>query len=111
MKLLLRIDNMKVISFDQFNISVNKPLQFDDQVRKHLEFMLHHLFKTQWVEMAKLDQEKRPVKGKSSLIARIFDKNTQKFVKMTKASFTREMLRNKKQIAYDIMKRQHAIEN
>ena len=55
--LVLRIDNIKVISFDNFSIAAKQPIEFDDQVRKHLEYCLHHLFKRQLVELTSASKD------------------------------------------------------
>lgn len=49
---MLVIDDIKVISFDKFSFNQKQLIEYDDQVRKHMDFSLHHLFKRQFIEMA-----------------------------------------------------------
>ena len=55
--LVLRIDSIKVISFDKFNIQNKPAIDFEEQVRKHLDFSLHFHFKKHIVQMINANEK------------------------------------------------------
>jgi hypothetical protein len=46
-EVVLIIDDLKVISFDQYAIKLPSSVSYDDQVRNHLAYMRHHKVKKQ----------------------------------------------------------------
>jgi len=83
----LKINELKVISFDRITfIKEIKLIEFDDQVRKYLDFMLHFLFKKQCVQFIDNTQKS------NSLIAHISEQNAKNFASYAMAPFDRKML-------------------
>ena len=84
--MVLKINELKVISFDQIAVTKEiKLIEFDDQVRKYLDYMLHHLFKKQFVEFIEPPQD-------NGVIADIMESNSSKFANYEMPKIEQDLL-------------------
>ena len=62
----MKINHLKVVSFEQFNVQSKPPIDFDPLVIRHLDYVLHHIFKKQFSESGTKNQP--PMKIPSSFL-------------------------------------------
>ena len=52
-EVVMQIDDLQVISFDKFNFKQSQSVEYDEQVRIHVNFVIHFLAKKSLLEETK----------------------------------------------------------
>lgn len=50
----MQIDDLQVISFDKFNFKISQSVEYDENIRIHLNFVIHFLQKKNILEESKI---------------------------------------------------------
>ncbi len=105
----LVVQRVKILSFDRVNLPGKVPIEEEEQVKSHLDFILHHNFKRQIVEQRQaLNPEEIHKKGfklpPKSVMPSIAKSNAAKFASCGLPKITLNLSENKKDVAFELMK-------
>ena len=51
---IMQIEDLQVISFDKFNFKVSQSVEYDENIRIHMNFVIHFLSKKSIIEETKI---------------------------------------------------------
>ena len=53
-EVIMQIEDLQVISFDKFNFKTSQSVEYDENIRIHMNFVIHFLSKKSILEESKL---------------------------------------------------------
>ena len=53
-EVIMQVDDIQVISFDKYNFKTSQSVEYDENIRIHLNFVIHYLLKKRVLEESKV---------------------------------------------------------